>query len=196
MTVMLSVLIATKNSERQLLPTLAALIPGALAGLVREVIVADAHSEDSTALIADAAGCRFVTSSEPRAKQLDGCARSARGPWLLFIQPGVVPQSNWFEEVSRFIEDVELGKAADASVGVFRTAPGAGTRRSMATEAFVLLGTALGLVPRSIRGFIVSKQLYDELGGLRSDLDPERDLLRRIGRRRLVTLRGGASYVA
>ena len=34
---MLSVVIATQESERELLPTLAALVPGASAGLVREV---------------------------------------------------------------------------------------------------------------------------------------------------------------
>lgn len=39
---MLSVVIATHDSERALLPTLAALVAGAAAGVVREVIVADA----------------------------------------------------------------------------------------------------------------------------------------------------------
>ena len=41
----LSVVIATHDSERPLLPTLAALVPGAAAGTVREVIVADAGSQ-------------------------------------------------------------------------------------------------------------------------------------------------------
>jgi glycosyltransferase involved in cell wall biosynthesis len=53
---MLSVVIATHNSERALLPTLAALVSGAAAGIVREVIVADAGSRDATAAIADGAG--------------------------------------------------------------------------------------------------------------------------------------------
>jgi len=57
---MLSVIIATEDSERLLVPTLAALIPGALAGIVREVIVADAGSRDGTAAVADIAGCRVV----------------------------------------------------------------------------------------------------------------------------------------
>src|SRR5207244_2986253 len=57
---MLSVVIATHNSERSLLPTLAALVQGAAAGIVREVIVADAGSRDATAAIADGAGCRLL----------------------------------------------------------------------------------------------------------------------------------------
>ena len=49
---MLSVIIATKDSERPLVLTLAALVPGAMAGIVREVIVADAGSGDATARVA------------------------------------------------------------------------------------------------------------------------------------------------
>ena len=60
---MLSVVIATHDSERALLPTLAALVAGAAAGVVREVIIADAGSRDATAAIADGAGCRVLISS-------------------------------------------------------------------------------------------------------------------------------------
>src|SRR6266851_5781020 len=44
---MLSVIIPTKNSERALVPTLAVLVPGALTGTVRQVIIAD-RSEEHT----------------------------------------------------------------------------------------------------------------------------------------------------
>ena len=46
---MLSVVIATQDSERALLPTLSALVAGAVAGVVREVIVTDAGSGDGSA---------------------------------------------------------------------------------------------------------------------------------------------------
>ncbi len=62
---MISVVIPTHESERLLVPTLAALVPGALAGVVREVIVADAGSRDDTAKVADVAGCRFETVPGP-----------------------------------------------------------------------------------------------------------------------------------
>ena len=49
-------------------------------------------------------------------------------------------------------------------------------------------------LPRPGQGLIISKRFYDRLGGHRADhADPERDLLRRIGRRRLVTLDSGVS---
>jgi hypothetical protein len=41
---------------------------------------------------------------------------------------------------------------------------------------------------------LIGKALYEALGGHRGDsADPERGLLRRLGRRRIVTLSGGAA---
>src|SRR5215213_8672465 len=86
-----SIVIATCDSERALVATLAALFPGVMAGIVREVIVADGGSRDETEQVADIAGCRFLTSSEPLGNRLKGAAASARGTWLMFLPAGVVP---------------------------------------------------------------------------------------------------------
>ncbi len=59
---MLSAIIATHESERALVRTLAALVPGAVAGVISEVVVADGGSRDDTEQVADIAGCRFITS--------------------------------------------------------------------------------------------------------------------------------------
>jgi len=88
---MLSVIIATHESERTLVPTLAALVSGATAGLLGEVVVADGGSRDATAEVADIAGCRFMTSAEPLGARLKAAAASARSPWLLFLRAGCVP---------------------------------------------------------------------------------------------------------
>ena len=104
---MLSVLISTHDSERALLPTLAALVPGAVAGVVREVIVADGGSSDATAEIADGAGCRVLVSDRPRGARLKAAAQSARAPWLLFLPPGSVPDATWVDECRRFIEQLK-----------------------------------------------------------------------------------------
>src|SRR3954452_5714063 len=100
---MLSVIIATENSEKPLVATLAALVPGAMAGLVREVIVADAASRDDTAKVADFAGCKLLTSADPVGARLKTAAKAARGPWLLFLRPGAAPDATWINEVARFI---------------------------------------------------------------------------------------------
>src|SRR5829696_3521924 len=95
---MFSIIIATHDSERALVPTLAALVPGATAGLVREVIVADGGSRDETEQVADIAGCRFVASPAPRGSRLKSAAEQARGDWLMFLMPGAVPGSAWIDE--------------------------------------------------------------------------------------------------
>src|SRR5262249_56011286 len=109
---MLSVVIATRDSERALLPTLAALVQGAAAGIVREVIVADAGSRDATAAIADRAGCRVLASTQGRGARLKAAAEAARAPWLLFLRPGVVLDATWVDETRRFVEDTQLREPA------------------------------------------------------------------------------------
>ena len=185
---MLSVVIATEDSERALLPTLAALIAGAAAGLVREVIVADASSRDATIAIADEVGCRVLDLTLPRGPRLKAAAGTARASWLLFLRPGVVLGSSWVEETRRFIEEVELRKDPHIKAAVFR----AGPLGSATIEALALLRAALGAWPDASQGLVIAKSLYDALGGHRDVQATERDLLRRVGRKRLVRLRTGA----
>jgi glycosyltransferase involved in cell wall biosynthesis len=172
---MFSIIIATHDSERALVPTLAALVPGATAGLVREVIVADGSSHDETEQVADIAGCRFLASDEPLGARLKSAAGTARADWLMFLHPGVVPGLTWIDETARFVEQT----ADRARAAVFSAGPGLASLRRFA-----------GLLPRPQQGLMIRKSLYEELGGHRGDAgSSETDLLRRIGRRRLVTLR-------
>jgi glycosyltransferase involved in cell wall biosynthesis len=190
---MLSVVIATENAERSLVPTLAALVPGAMAGVVREVIVADAGSDDATATIADAAGCRIDVLQAPLGERLRQAAASARAAWLLFLRPGAVPDATWTEEARRFIERAELGGEVDARAAAFRRSGNADTLGAALVEALELIAAALGVRPRPQQGLLISKTLYERSGGhLGDDADPEASLLRRLGRRRIVMLRSRA----
>jgi len=191
---MLSVVIATEDSERPLLTTLAALVPGAAAGTIREVIVADAGSRDQTQEVADVAGCRIlVQPAASSTARLKAGAAMARGPWLMFLEPGVVPDAIWITEVTRFVESAERSGNASGRAAVFRPGAAADAARPALAEAFALLRATLGIVPRSEQGLIISKRDYDRLGGHRTDAaDGSADLLRRIGRRRIVMLRCGA----
>jgi glycosyltransferase involved in cell wall biosynthesis len=173
---MFSVVIATHESERALVPTLAALVPGATAGIVREVIVADAASRDETAGVADVAGCRLIVSSEPLGTRLAEAARNARGAWLMFLTPGIVPEPTWISETTRFTETTDLLGSPRAAVFALRSGALAGLIRRVA-------------LPRPEQGLMIPKLLYDEVRWHRAVADPEADLLRRIGRRRIVTLR-------
>src|SRR5215469_13070619 len=109
---MLSVIIATNESERALVPTLAALVPGATAGAIREVIVADKGSRDQIAEVADVAGCRLLVTPAPLAGRLRAAAAVARAGWLMFLRPGIAPDATWIPEVMRFVEQAELAAHA------------------------------------------------------------------------------------
>jgi glycosyltransferase involved in cell wall biosynthesis len=188
---LLSVVIPTHNSEAALLPTLSALVPGAAAGVVREVILADAASTDATLEIADAAGCRVLAQpGQPVGARLKAGADAARATWLMFLRPGTVPDPGWTAEASRFLEQSELQARGDAAA-TFRLG-GGDIMRPAVMEALVLLRAALAGRARPEQGLLIPKRFYDELGGHAPHHDAERDLLRRIGRRRMVTLRCGA----
>ena len=90
------------------MPTLAALVPGATAGLLGEVIVADAGSSDATREVADIAGCRFMASSEPLGARLKAAAGSTRTPWLMFLRAGCVPDVGWVASVDGFMQATDI----------------------------------------------------------------------------------------
>jgi len=184
---MISVIIPTLDSERALVPTLAALVSGATAGLVSEVLIADGGSRDETAKVADVAGCNFVVAEGSLGLRIGTVAAQARAPWLLFLGPGTVLDTPWTAEVGRFVQQPLPGRAA-----VFRrTAPD----QSALREIVALVTEALGARPHAEQGLLISRQFYDALGGhAGDDANPERDLIRRIGRRRLVILASGAFY--
>jgi glycosyltransferase involved in cell wall biosynthesis len=187
---MLSAVIATHESERQLVPTLAALVPGATAGLLREVIIADAGSRDDTAAIAEVAGCRLLVVPGTTGARLAAAAKAARAPWLMFVRPGIVLDPNWVETAGEFIR-VASHDGDERAATFRRNSSGA----PFFAEVVALIATALGRV-RPEQSVIVSKRAYDLLGGHRDRADAEADLLRRIGRRRIVTLPAAAAILS
>src|SRR5437588_1798569 len=174
---MFSVIIATHDSERTLVPTLCALVPGATMGVVREVIVADGGSHDETEQVADIAGCRFISSTEPLGVRLKTAAATARGDWLMFLRPGVVPGSSWIEDAVGFVrQSADRPRAAVFAIKI--------------GGVVAWLSRILSFLRRAEQGLIIHKSFYQQLGGHRADAaNTETDLLRRIGRSRLATLR-------
>ncbi|MGO4566610.1 glycosyl transferase [Rhizobium sp. 2YAF20] len=95
---MLTVIIECKDQEPELAQTLAALVSGAVEGLVCDVVVLDHGSRDGTSRVADAAGCRFYSQWD-----IKDILRSARGEWLLLVEPGARPQSGWIDEIAEYM---------------------------------------------------------------------------------------------
>src|SRR5690348_6552728 len=184
---MLSAIIATHESERSLVPTLSALVPGSAAGLISEVVIADGGSGDATAEVAEIAGCRFITSTDPIGARLKEAVAATRSPWLLFLQAGAVPQPGWIEAADHFMETTDQLEGG-ARAGVFRAQSGADYMRPSLAEIGALLWSAFGGGPRSDQGLLIARRFYDAIGGHSPRADAETALLRRIGRRRTAML--------
>ena len=192
---MFSVIIATHESERTLVPTLAALVAGATAGLLGEVVVADAGSRDATAEIADIAGCRIISSNAPLGTRLRAAAASTRTPWLMFLRAGCVPDPGWIVAADAFMQATEALDGA-ARAAVFRPPAAADLFRPGLSELIALLRVAFGGGARPEQGLLIARRFYDAIGGHPEQADAEAALLRRLGRRRIAMMPAGARQVA
>src|SRR6202048_1768323 len=103
---MLSVIIPTEGVEQTAVATLAALVPGAAAGIVREVLLVDRASNGAIERVAAVAGCRFMAFEGTHAAALAAGAKQARAPWLMFLHAGAVLDQGWIEETTQFIQGV------------------------------------------------------------------------------------------
>lgn len=174
---MLSVVIPTLNAAAALGPCLAAL-DGA-----DEILVVDGGSTDGTAALVEASGARLVHAPRGRGGQLAGGGAAARGDWLLFLHADTRLAPGWREAAERHMAR-NPGKAA-----CFRFRLDAGERRARLVEAGVALRVRWLGLPYGDQGLLVSRRLYDAVGGYRPlALMEDVDLVRRIGARRIERL--------
>jgi hypothetical protein len=183
---MITVVIPTLDSERSLVPTLAALVQGSAEGLVREVLLADAGSRDGTHAIADAAGCEIVRGPSDEGSRLAAAAQAARGDWILFLEPGAVLEEIWTREVGVFVagRDASTNRAATFRLAVDAEGAGARIRETVAVARLKLLGR-----PRPEQGLLIATQYYRSLGGHSPGYDAHYRLLQMIGRERVTVMR-------
>ncbi len=92
---MISVIVPTFNDEQRLAACLAPLVPAAMEGLVRELLLADGGSTDATFEIADDAGARFLKSEGEAGARIAAAIAKAKGPWLLILDPTVRLEFGW-----------------------------------------------------------------------------------------------------
>jgi len=186
---MISVIVPTLNAEAGLARTLAALVPAAVDGLVKEVIVIDGGSGDGTAAIADQAGAQFVVRSGGRGYQLLAGAHRARFPWLLFLHADTVLEPGWERDAAAFMEAIDRGKRRLAAAA-FRFALDDAGFRPRVLERLVAIRCALLRLPYGDQGLLIPRLLYTEIGGYGSHpLMEDVDIVLRLGRRRLSMLR-------
>ncbi|WP_321499134.1 glycosyltransferase [Breoghania sp.] len=187
---MFSVVIPTFNNEATLVEMLAALVPASAEGVVREVIVVDGGSSDLTETIAEAAGCRWMKAVGQRGARLaTGAAAAKRGEWLLFLEPDMVLDPDWFRDVGKFVERVERIGQGDCRAACFRPVnEDIGLRARIAELGGWMRARVLAIAhPR--QGLLLSRRFYETLQGHdRASPLADAEIVRRIGRRRMTHL--------
>ena len=150
-----------------------------------EIIVADGGSGDDTFAVAGGFGARVVKSIRGRGLQLAAGAEAARAPWLLFLHADTVLAPEWAPAAAAFMAQPDnRDRPAAFRFALDDTAPEA--RR---LEAVVAWRCRVFGLPYGDQGLLVSRALYRASGGYRPmTLMEDVDLVRRLGRRRLVTL--------
>jgi rSAM/selenodomain-associated transferase 2 len=178
----LSIVIPTLDAGDTLGATLAAL---GEAAFETEAIVADGGSRDATRAVAERAGARFVAAPRGRGTQLAAGAAAAAGAWLLFVHADTVPAAGWAATVEGFMADPANARRAAHFRFVLNDASPAARRLER------LVGwrcRVLGL-PYGDQGLLMSRAFHDELDGYSPwPLMEDVDMVRRIGRRRLIAL--------
>ena len=160
MTAPVSVIIPTLDVADRMGPCLGALGEALFDGVIREVILADGGSRDAIAAVADATGARLVIAPRGRGPQMAAGACAASGAWLLFLHADTVLGPGWAGAVRNHIQ-----RHPDCA-GWFRLA-----FDSRHPAARLVAGWAnwrarwLGL-PYGDQGLLLSRALYDRVGGI------------------------------
>ncbi|MDP3674990.1 MAG: TIGR04283 family arsenosugar biosynthesis glycosyltransferase [Novosphingobium sp.] len=174
---MLTIVIPVLDAAASLVSCLAAL-KGA-----DEIIVVDGGSADSSAAIADRSGARVIVAPRGRGTQLHTGGKAARGDWLLFLHADTRLGAGWRDAVATHLA------TAQESAGYFDLRLDDGAWQARVIERGVALRVRLLGLPYGDQGLLISRRLYEELGGFRPlALMEDVDLVRRIGRHRLRRL--------
>jgi rSAM/selenodomain-associated transferase 2 len=184
---MISLIIPTLNAARRLPATFLSIFDAAVDGFVSEVIVSDGGSEDATLKIAEDAGATVIVGERGRGQQLRAGAERARKPWLLFLHADTALERGWVGDVQAFMK-----KGGDSAAAFrFRLADSGFQPRLL--ESAVALRCKLFALPYGDQGLLISRKLYDAVGGFAPiPLMEDVDFVERLGRRRIAILKTAA----
>src|SRR5207244_7879662 len=181
-----SVIIPTEGVEQPAVATLATLVPGAAAGVIKEVLLVDLGGSSVIERVADVAGCRYLSAEGSQAAALAAGARQARSPWLMFLHAGAVLDSGWIEETAQFIQGVSTSGRPRAGIFRYARSPYADTGLC---DGFKFVARMIA-GPSADQGLLIARDHYDRLGGYAPNARrSEARLLRQLGRSSRTLLR-------
>lgn len=175
----LSVIIPALNAAAHLPGTLAAL------GGVTEIIVVDGGSTDGMRDVA--MGAHVIAAPRGRGSQIAAGIAAATRPWLLLLHADTRLAPGWRTAAAAHMD------AAPDRAGYFRFRLDSADPRARRLERMVAWRSRVLGLPYGDQGLLIHRDLLHDAGGMRTlPLMEDVDLIRRIGRRRLVALDAGA----
>lgn len=177
---MLSVVIPTLDAAGSLPATLRSV------AAADEVVVADGGSADDTVRIASSAGARVIVAARGRGTQLASGIAAARGDWLLLLHADTRLGDGWQAAAA-------AAMLRPSHAGYFRFTLDSADARARRLERVVAWRCRVLGLPYGDQGLLIARELIERCGGVRPlPLMEDVDLVRRIGRRRLVALDAAA----
>jgi rSAM/selenodomain-associated transferase 2 len=177
---MVSLVIPTLNAECTLAAMLTSL---GCQSPISEMIVADGGSRDGTVAVARAAGARVVEAPRGRGSQLRAGAAAAASSWLLFLHADTRLEPSWRAAVEAHVA------LRSGAAGYFRFALDDAAPAARRVELLTRWRCRVLAMPYGDQGLLIARSLYDAVGGFAPiPLMEDVDLVRRLGRRRLVEL--------
>jgi rSAM/selenodomain-associated transferase 2 len=174
---MLSVVIPSLNASRSLRGTFAS-VAGA-----DEMVVVDGGSTDGTADLARSLGARVVQAQRGRGSQLAAGVVAAQGDWLLLLHADTRLAEGWRTAIGAHMAN------APGCAGYCRFTLDSDDRTARQLEHLVAWRCRVFALPYGDQGLLIHRDLLHEIGGVRPlQLMEDVDLIRRLGRRRLVLL--------
>lgn len=178
---MLSIVIPTLNAIQTLDATVAPLVDKG-----GELVVVDGGSSDGTVERATILGARVISSPPGRGIQLAAGAEAATGEWLLFLHADTVLADGWLGAARTFM----VSPSARTRAAAFRLrfddpSPQARRVETLANWRADTLG-----LPYGDQGLLISRTLYDHLGGYKPlVLMEDVEFIGRVGRS-FITIMG------
>jgi len=179
----LDIVIPTLNAAATIARTLSA-VSVARGVWPCRIVICDGGSTDDTAAIAHARGAQVITVPPGRGGQL-AAGSAGKSDWLLFLHADTVLSPDWVAAAGVFMESPLAGDHA----GYFRLRFDSDSARARTVERLAAWRCRTFGLPYGDQGLLIKRSFYERIGGYRAlPLMEDVDLVRRIGRQRLVAL--------